>query len=299
MYILIGVLFTICILLFIINIYRRKCIIRKLCHMGFCEKLILLNDIAGNFGFCYLPDEDIIASRTDAWQKNFGYRSLYDKTASHFNMILDCEPIYFDYDDRTCLIELWKGQYGINIGAEIGIYRADKIIPPEQYENTIFYGIPEEEMVPLAMDLNYKGRHLFSVYRNHWWLTGFRMGRYSRPEDLSMEVSITFPNECMMNAFIESLERLGYRYYELCICDHTVSFCFSIPHTYQPRFYRRLSCWFSRWQNRLFCWLYNLITKPFTCTLDKLLYLYFFLPAALRHLLRFKRNRRQKRRKCK
>lgn len=299
MYILIGFFLAICILFFIINFFRRKHIIRKLCHMGFCEKLILLNDLLGGFGFCYLPDPDIIVSRLDAWQKIFGYRSLYDKTATRFNMIFDCEPVYFDYGNHTWLIEFWKGQYGINIGGEIGIYKADSIIPPEQYENTVFYGVSDDEMLPLSMTLNFKGQSFFNVYRTHWWLTGFRMGSFCHPEDLTMETSITFPDECMLEAFIESLEHLGYKYCELSICDLTVSFYFSVPHTWQPRLYYRISCWLLGWQNRFFCWLYNIITAPFTCTLDRLLYLYFFLPAAFRHIFKFKKNRKLKRRKCK
>lgn len=298
MYILFGVLFALCVLLFIICFFRRKHIVRKICHMGFCEKLNLLNDLAGQFGFCYLPDQDIIASRLDSWQKNFGYCSLYDKSASRFNMIFDCEPVYFDYENQTWLIEFWKGQYGINIGGEIGIYKADTIVPLNQYERTVFYGVSEDEMLHATMNLYFKGYPLFNVQRTHWWLTGFRMGSYCKPEDLTMEISLTFPNEEMLKCFVKSLNCLGYNDCDLSICDLSVSFCFSIPHTWQPRFSRRFSCWNSRWQNQFFCCLYNLITRPFTCTLDKVLFLYYFLPAAFRHLLRFKKNRKQKKRKC-
>lgn len=305
MYILFGVIFAICILLFIINFYRKKSIIRKICCMGFCDKLHLLNKLAEPFGFCYLPDSDIMTSRLDAWQKDFGYCRLYDTSASHFNMVFDCEPVYFNYDNRTWMIEFWKGQYGINVGGEIGIYKADRILSPDQYDYTLFHGVSDNEMLSVSMTMNYKGQPLFSLCREHWWLTGFRMGTYCEPEDLVMEISLTFPDDDMLECFTESLKRIGYSNCSLCIRDLTVSFPFSIPHTRQPRFICRLRARFSQWQNRIFCKLYKLITRPFTCTLDRILYLYFFLPAAFRHSLRFKRNRKQKfprkhcRKKCK
>ena len=294
MYILIGALFSICLLFVIIHFYRRKCIIRKICHMEFCDKLELLNDLAAPFGFCYCPAQDIMTSRTNAFQKKFGYCSLYDKSAMQFNMVFDCEPVYFDYDNHTWLLELWKGQYGINLGAEMGIYRADAIVAPEQYARTVFSAVPENEMLPLSMKLNYKGKHLFSIRHTHWWLTGFRMGSYCEPEDLVLEAAVIFPNEEMQKAFAESLCHMGYNECDLNICCNRVSFSFSIPHTRQPRLVHRIVPAVSQWENRVFGNLYKFVTRPFKCTMDRILYLYFFLPAAFRHMLLFKRNRKQK-----
>ena len=293
MYLLIGILFAICILFFIINIFRRKCIIRKIRCMDSCEKLYLLNDLAAPFGFSYVPEQDIMTSRLDAWQKDFGYCGLFDKSASRFNMVFDCEPVYFDYDNHTWMIEFWKGQYGINIGGEIGIYKADSILSPMQYDRTLFHGVTDDELLPVSMELNYKGQPLF-ICRNHWWLTGFSMGNYCQPEDLAMDVSITFPEEDMLNCFVNSMIRMGYQKCEMCICNLTVSFSFSIPHAWQPRLAHCCRVRFSQCQNRIFCKLYQFITRPFTCTMDRILYLYYFLPVAFRRLLCFKRSRRQK-----
>ena len=55
-----------------------------------------------------------------------------------FQMVFDALPIYFDYRGRTWLIELWKGQYGINTGAELGIYHADKILSESEYKTALF-----------------------------------------------------------------------------------------------------------------------------------------------------------------
>ena len=73
-------------------------------------------------GFLYDPDQDIIYTRMDALQRGFGYAFGYDAAALGINAVLDCEPIFFDYDGRHWMIELWKGQYGLETGCEIGVY---------------------------------------------------------------------------------------------------------------------------------------------------------------------------------
>lgn len=294
MYLFIGILFACCILFFIIHFYRRKCIITKICCMNHCEKLDLLNRLAEPFGFCYLPAQDIMTSRLDAWQKDFGYRSLYDKTAPHFNMVFDCEPVYFDYKDHTWLIEFWKGQYGINIGGEIGIYYADSILTSDQYEQADFHGVSDSDFLPISMKLYFKGKQLFSIRQLHWWLTGFCMGNYCEPENLIMDISIAFPNEEMLQSFVKGLENLGYKTSELCMNCLRVSFSFSVPHTKQPRKVYRFQTQISQWGNRFLCKLYVYITKPFTCTIDRILYLYFFLPITFRRMLCFRKNHKQK-----
>lgn len=294
MYIIIGILIVICFLLLAVFFFRKGRIIRKVRCMDFGDKLELLNSLAEPFGFCYCPAQDIMTSRVDAFQKSFGYCSLYDKSALKFGMVFDCEPVYFEYGNRTWMIELWKGQYGINVGAEIGVYYADRIIPPEQYGKEIFHGVEEEDMLPLSMKLNYKGQPLFSRKELHWWLTGFRTGEYTEPEDVSLEVSIVFPNEEMKKCFLESLCRMGYHQCEISVCCYTVSYSFSVPHARQPRLACRAAAALSQWQNRFVLGLYLFVTRPFACTMDKILYLYFCLPAAFCRMLRLKKNRKQK-----
>lgn len=289
MHILFGLLLLLCILFFSINHHRKKCILKKLCHMDTCEKVRLLDELTQPFGFSYLCQEDIITSNPDAWQREFGYCALFDRTAPHFNMVFDCEPIYFSYQDQTWLIEFWKGQYGINTGGEIGIYRSDSLVPLNQRSTTVFHAIPDQELFPMSMELFCQNQSLFAVRQRHWWLTGFRMGRFSRPEDLIMNCSITFPNHCMLQSFVDAMLETGYAPCELNICNLMITFKFSTTKTRQPRFGHRILIWWVNCKNRLFCRAYCLITHPCTCTLDKILYLYYFLPVAFRCMLRLKR----------
>lgn len=288
MYLLSGLLLSICIAFFLLNHYRKKKILKKLCCMDTCEKIRLLNELAEPFGFSYCCQEDIMTSTLNAWQRQFGYCSLFDKSAPRFNMIFDCEPIYFTCQGQTWLVELWKGQYGINTGAEIGIYQADGAIAPEDYPKTLFHSVSDNELLPMSMELFRHDRKLFGIRQRHWWLTGFCMGSYSKPKDLTLKCSLTFPSCHMLQGFVEGMLRAGYEKCELNICNLTVSFCFSTPKTGQP-VTRRLLAWWSGLQNRLFCQIYLLITSPCSCTPDRILYLYYYLPAAFRNMLRLKR----------
>ena len=90
---------------------RRKRAICKVCGMCEDEKVCLVNDMIVPFGFEYVREEDIFANTMNGWQRAFGYCRLYDRSAYYFNMVFDSEPIYFDYGERTWLIEFWKGQY--------------------------------------------------------------------------------------------------------------------------------------------------------------------------------------------
>lgn len=294
MYFLFGIIFALCIVFYIIHYCRKRQIIRKLCRMSFVEKCCLLNDLIQPFGFEYLPEQDIFTSTLDAWQREFGYQASFDRTAPHFNIVFDCEPVYFDYDDETWVIEFWKGQYGINAGGEIGIYHADRIVPPKQYKDTHFQSVSDEQLLPMRMELFSCGRSLFSIEHFHWWLTGFRMGEYCEPRDLEMQITMIFPNRDMLQSFWEGLLQTGYTKIQACTCNLMLSLTFSIPHTLQLSFFHRLFCKMAQCRNRLLCRLFQWITRPFSCTADRMLYLYYFLPFAFRRMVRFKKCRRSK-----
>lgn len=308
--------------LFVIYFTRRKHLIRSIRAMDSDEKIDRLQTLLYPFGFTYLKEPDLICSTLDAWQRDFGYRALFDHTALHFNMVFDCEPIYFDYDGKTWLIEFWKGQYGINLGCEVGIYHADTILKPSQRADASFQSAANSELLPIQIDLFYKQteplysenlslykqadrsslkRHLFSIWDLHWWLTGFRMGRYCEPQDLSMHISLTFPDYGMQQSFIGGLMEAGYHMYQIAISNLTLSLWFTMPKSEQPRKKQRFSAAFAQWRNRQLCRLYLAVTRPFTDTSDQLLYLYGMLPVSFRLLLRFRKSRTQnfrRRRRC-
>jgi len=201
-------------------------------------------------GFLYDIEQDIIYSRRDALQRKFGYAYGYDAEAFLINSIIDCEPIFFDYQGKTWMIELWKGQYGLMTGCEIGIYNRspnssaayamlDATIgkrphDPNPSHNMFFDCANDDEMLEMSFTLRRNGKKLFSRGpEKHWWLTGFKWGEISNPDDLTMDVEISFPNYEMANAFITGMIELKYGLNR--IGGNKIGFQFHWPSSFQPR----------------------------------------------------------------
>ena len=189
-------------------------------------------------GFEYHPDEDIICSTMNNVQRLGGYCKGYDEAAVSISSIIDSEPIYFNYDGYEWMIELWKGQYGIGTGCEIGVYYREQGKPLSLAEKTLmgklYDCVPDDRLLDMRFAMEKDNERLFERdWMKHWWLTGFRWGLMSEPEQLAMTVGIRFPNSKMQQAFVnQGLESLGYKYTQAD--DVSVEFCFAIPMTTQP-----------------------------------------------------------------
>lgn len=294
MYLLFVVLFLAALICMLINFYRKKRIIKTICCMSCQQRCCKINEIIAPFGYCYDCREGVFSSRLDAWQREFGFRAHYDKTAAAFNMVYDCEPIYFNYEGKTWLLEFWKGQYGINIGGEIGIYQANMQVPVEEREHVLFHSVDDREMLKFAVQLSNKQNEKFRLFRKHWWLAGFCLGTFDIPENLVMDISITFPDYYMMQMFLHGMSEAGYCNNEICVCGHTVNFTFNTPHTRQPRYIRPVRSAYSQWMNKWLCRVFNYVTKPFDCSMEKVLYLYYYIPFVFRRILCCKKQKKWK-----
>jgi UDP-2,3-diacylglucosamine pyrophosphatase LpxH len=202
-------------------------------------------------GFLYDPGQDIIYSKMYPLQRYFGYAYGYDAAALAMNAIIDCEPIFFDYAGKTWMIELWKGQYGLETGCEIGVYNRtigstsfvysilDATIghrpnDPNPSHNLFFDCASDSELPLMSSTLYRNGQKVFSRGpEKHWWLTGFKWGVLSEPEDLRMDVSIECLDAVMTSALVGALTGVGYQ--DVQPNGNTVTFTFDKPKTPQPR----------------------------------------------------------------
>lgn len=295
MYLFLGILFLLflLLLLFFINLWRKKRIIKKICSMCMYEKCDLLNDIIEPFGYSYVSSQDLFTSRLDAWQREFGYCALYDRGAFRFNMIFDCLPVYFDCQGKTWLIEFWKGQYGINTGCEIGIYYADRILQEGERKVTLFRCVEDNDMLKLSFYLIKDNRSIAHLRATHWWLTAFDMGCFSNPDELMLRSIITFPSCEMAAAFLRGLCNAGYDSDEVHVHCNTVTLTFRQSAPICGRF-RNLQVKIIQRINRFWCHVYLFVTRPFCLSVDRILYLYYYLPFAFRKMLRLKRYKKYK-----
>lgn len=290
-----SIIIIIFLLLFLIvsTTCRRRWAIKKVCSMSCSDKCELFNTLLEPFGYCYNPSQDIISSRNDAWQRNAGYTALFDRTAAYFNMVFDYLPIYFNYDEKTWLIEIWKGQYGINTGSEVGIYYADRILSEKELPTAHFQAVNDCDMLPVSMTLSKEKNLLARVAKKTWWLTAFCMGQFSKPCQLFLNVSICFTDCDMMYHFLNALRKTGLPEECIQICGHKITFpfggCIRRPYSLWQRIVR---AWAQFW-NRIFCKIFLFITRYFTLTLDRMLYLYYLLPFAFRRMLRPRKYRKK------
>ncbi|MDR1002828.1 MAG: DUF4474 domain-containing protein [Oscillospiraceae bacterium] len=252
----------------------------------------LSDEIFGDFdaaGFVYDKEQEIFYSKLSAWQKELGYGDLYDDIAANTSIIFNCEPIFFDYDGKTWRIELWKGQYGITAGAEIGVYLCDDPAFMCGSER-IFRAANEEEYLPMSFELKKDGRPFFKRSGTHWWLTGFKLGAFVTPKQFSMDVSIGMLDSEMAKAFTNALYRLGYTSSDIFVGeDMSVRFSFTKPHSAQPMGQGSLTAKLILLQDRILCKLFNFITAKAIGTAAKLELFKLKTPFGYKRLLDIKK----------
>ncbi len=293
-YIVIGVVFVVLLIFFILYSVRKKWAIRKVHNESELEKLHTINKALRPFGFAFDLKQDIVVSINDSWQREMGFSDFYDYHAPLFNIVTDAEPIYFTYRKKEYRLEFWKGQYGITTGAEIGLYvRDEHTNAPEGY----YRSARDEERLQMGFFLFHKC-FLFSRCGYSWWLTGFDVGKFSKPKDLTMKVCVAFPNQEMQIAFVEGLLKAGYEQNKIRICDCNVCFDYCCSHNYKMNHRGRICKCIAQICNRINVSLFNFFTRYFTTTLDKLTYIRFMFPCLYRFIIRCTFPRRRPK-KCK
>ena len=223
-------------------------------------------------GYGYDSEQDIFYSSMNAWQRNLGYSRLYDEGSAPFGMILDCEPIYFRYGKKIWLIELWKGQYDLNTGCEVGVYTREEpmLNIPEMYKYMFYNCASNEDKLTISFCLYKNEVPLFARDDKHWWLAGFKLGEYSEPSELTMELNITLKDSGMCVAFVEGLKEAGYTEQEITINGNNVGITFDIPHTPQPITRTPETDRIIQRKNKLLCEKYNDIVKLYDNLGDKI-----------------------------
>lgn len=230
-----------------------------------------LDKIIEIFGYAYDSNQNIYYSTMDSWQRNVGFCRLYDEAGAPLSMIMDCEPVHFEYGGEKWLIEFWKGQYGMVTGGEIGVYTGGidvKILGV--YNDTFYNCASDDQLLEMSYTLKKNGSTLFSREGKHWWLTGFKLGEFSEPSELSMDISITLKDEIMRDAFVNGFIAAGYSESEYTVVGNTVSFTFNIPRTKQPTSRTRATDWIIQRKNQLICNLYQELIGPFDSIQDRI-----------------------------
>ncbi len=155
-------------------------------------------------GFEFSYTELLLYSQVNVWMRDFGFTFLYDLfsyTTPFF--FYNTRRIKFDYDGLEWMIQVWKGNYLVSNGAEVGIYTRE----PGSF-GTYYNCANNEQMMNMSMELYHGDDLLMSRPKQlHWWLTGFKITDTLYPaKSQTLKFSIEMKDEEMLNAFCNAVE---------------------------------------------------------------------------------------------
>ncbi len=185
----------------------------------------------GNFLKDYLAENQVLSYQysyvddyyftndKEAWQTNFGFGRIYDLAAPYILLEYDYVRVFFEYENKDWMLQMWKGQYGlIFYGGEIGIYNREH--SEDGINEWAMFNCPsEEDWLGMEMTLWHEeingtwNREFTREYDKYWWCTGFKNGtlRQQEPADeLRMDGRITFKDEEMAKIVADGLKDCGF-----------------------------------------------------------------------------------------
>lgn len=230
-----------------------------------------LDEIVDIAGYSYDPIQDIFISNMKPWQRYIGYCRFFDVAAAIMSMIIDSEPIYFEYGGKKWMVGIWKGQYALVTGGEIGFYKGAINANIPGTPSDIFYkAVDDDELLEMSCVLKKNGKILFERKEKHWWLTGFKLGEFSEPSELTMDITITLKDAIMREAFLNGMRRAGYLDQELTVTGNSVSFTFDVPRTKQVWTRTEFTDKIIQHKNKYFCDKYQEITGSQSTVQEKI-----------------------------
>lgn len=165
-------------------------------------------------------DDYYYTNDKEAWQYNFGFGKIYDFVSPYILLEYDYVRVFFVYENKDWMLQMWKGQYGmIFYGGEIGIYNR----PHSEdgvHEWTMYECPAEEDWLNMEMTLWHEEldgtwtREFTREYDKYWWCTGFKNGhlRQEEPADeLRMTGRITLKDEEMAKIVADGLKECGFK----------------------------------------------------------------------------------------
>ena len=193
---------------FTINVTKRNNFLRNLLE----DKQVL------SYQYSYV-DDYYYTNDKDAWQYNFGFGKIYDFVSPYILLEYDYIRVFFTYENKDWMLQMWKGQYGLVFyGGEIGIYNKEH--SDKGVNAWTFFNCPaEEDWLNMEMTLWHEdingnwNREFTREYDKYWWCTGFKNGhlRQEEPADeLRLTGRITLKDAEMTQLVADGLVECGF-----------------------------------------------------------------------------------------
>ncbi len=158
-----------------------------------------------NTGFNCNYKEALVYAPINCWMRNFGFCFEYD--ALCYALPVYCyntRRFHFEYNNKDYMIQMWKGNYLITNGGEVGVYYRDK----GKY-GTYYDVVKTEDQLDMSLQIWHGDDLLVNINeQNHWWVNGFKMGtRLYSPHSLTLKTTILMTDEEMLKAFTTAVDR--------------------------------------------------------------------------------------------
>lgn len=149
----------------------------------------------------------IVYAPINAWMRDFGFRFLYDLLcygAPSWMFNYTTRRFKFEYAGKDWMIQLWKGNYLITNGCEIGLYNR-----PKEKRGTYYECASDDDLLEMSMTLSHGDEDILSLGPEmHWWLNGFKMTKEQyAPSTMTMKARIVMRDRDMLNAFCDAIDR--------------------------------------------------------------------------------------------
>ncbi|MBO5230506.1 MAG: DUF4474 domain-containing protein [Clostridia bacterium] len=178
----------------------------------------LVNQQVLSYQYSYI-DDYYYTNDKEAWQYNFGFGKIYDFVSPYILLEYDYIRVFFTYENKDWMLQMWKGQYGlIFYGGEIGIYNRPH--SDDGINEWTFFNCPaEEDWLNMEMTLWHEElngnwtREFTREYTKYWWCTGFKNGhlRQEEPADeLRLTGRITLKDAEMTKLVVDGLKECGF-----------------------------------------------------------------------------------------
>ncbi len=158
-------------------------------------------------GYNFNIEEMVVYTTVDCWMRNFGFCLFYDIMANSMPISYSyvTRRFKFEYDGLEWMIQIWKGNYFISNGGEVGIYSRD----PEKAFGSFYNCATPEQELDMSMQVLIGNKQLVNrPLQRHWWISGFHLGtmRYL-PSALTLKSTIVMPDEEMLEAFTAAIDK--------------------------------------------------------------------------------------------
>lgn len=157
-------------------------------------------------GFNFDLSEMLVYATINCWMREYGFCLFYDIVAGMLPVFFnyDTRRLKFEYNDLEYMIQIWKGNYNIANGGEVGIYCRDKIKFGSYYDSA-----NDEQMLEMSMQILHGDKVLVDEGPMlHWWINGFNLSnRMYLPESLTMKFSVVMTDKEMLEAFCNAIDK--------------------------------------------------------------------------------------------